>query len=400
MYINLIIIAFTVFAYILFAGRIEKTVISAPILFVLFGIIAGPLVFDLFDFGLNQENYKALAELALALVLFTDASKTNFRVLEHHISTPMRLLFIGLPLTMALGLLAGLLVFKGFSWIELAILACILAPTDAALGNAVVTNKAVPSRIREALNVESGLNDGISVPVLFLLIAIFAAETKGDVSLAFGLGLFARQIGIGLGIGLFVTYIGASLIHYSTVKKWISASLKPLVIIALTFACFSLAQILGGSGFIACFTGGLLYGILSKKIKMPVLLTAEGSANILSLVTWMIFGAVVVSKSISGFTWQIALYAILSLTIVRMLPVYLSLVKSGISSKERFFMGWFGPRGLASIVFAIIITDLHLPHQETVMLTIVCTVLASILLHGISANPLIRLLNKEKTKKG
>lgn len=399
MYVNLVLIASSVFVYSLLAGRIEKTAISGPIIFVILGIIAGPLAFNFFDSGMNEEGYKTLAEVALALMLFTDASNTNFRVLEHNYATPMRLLFIGLPLTIILGLLAGKFVFNGFAWIELAILATILAPTDAALGNAVVTNRAVPSKIREALNVESGLNDGISVPVLFLLIAIFAAETQGDVSFAFGLGLFAKEIGIGLGIGLFVTYVGARLIHYSTTKKWITSSLKPLVIIALTLACFSLAQLLGGSGFIACFTGGLLYGQLSKKYKIESMLSAEGTADILSLITWMIFGAVVVSSSISVFTWHIALYAILSLTIVRMLPVYISLIGSGIPSKERYFMGWFGPRGLASIVFAIIIIDLQLPHQETILLTIVCTILGSILLHGITANPIIKLLFVGKSKK-
>lgn len=399
MYVNLVLIASSVFVYSLLAGRIEKTAISGPIIFVILGIIAGPLTFNFFDSGMNEESYKTLAEVALALMLFTDASNTNFRVLEHNYSTPMRLLFIGLPLTIILGLFAGKLVFAGFAWIELAILATILAPTDAALGNAVVTNRAVPSKIREALNVESGLNDGISVPVLFLLIAIFAAEIQGDVSFAFGLGLFAKEIGIGLGIGLFVTFIGARLIHYSTTKKWITSSLKPLVIIALTLACFSLAQLLGGSGFIACFTGGLLYGQLSKKYKIESMLSAEGTADILSLITWMIFGAVVVSSSISGFTWHIALYALLSLTIVRMLPVYISLIGSGIPSKERYFMGWFGPRGLASIVFAIIIIDLQLPHQETILLTIICTILGSILLHGLTANPIIKLLFVGKSKK-
>ena len=395
MYLNLILIASALLFYSILAGRIEKTAMSGPMLFVLLGIFAGPLFLDLLDIELNLESYKTLAEVALALMLFTDASNTNFQVLEHNIATPLRLLIIGLPLTIVLGLFSGLLVFNGFSLIELAILATILAPTDAALGNAVVTNPAVPSRIREALKVESGFNDGIAVPVLLLFIALFEAGTTGEVGLAFGLGLFVKEIGIGIGIGLSVAYIGTRLIHYGTTKNWITASLKPFVIISLTLCCFSLAQLLGGSGFIACFTGGLLYGRLSKN-KAQFLISAEGSANILSLITWLVFGAVVISDSILGFNWQIALYTVLSLTIVRMLPVYLSQIRSGIAPKERLFMGWFGPRGLASVVFAIIILDLQLPHQETIISAIVYTILASIFLHGLSAKPLIKRLGKSE----
>ena len=391
MYLNLILIASALLIYSILAGRIEKTAISGPMLFVLLGLVSGPLLLDVLDIELNQEGYKTLAEVALSLMLFTDASNTNFQVLEHNIATPLRLLIIGLPLTIVLGLLAGLLVFTGFSWIELAILATILAPTDAALGNAVVTNKAVPSRIREALKVESGFNDGIAVPVLLLFMALFEAGASGEVSLGFGLGLFVREIGIGMGTGLAVAYIGTRLIHHCNTRKWITASLKPFVIISLTLCCFSLAQLLGGSGFIACFAGGLLYGRLSKN-KAQFLISAEGSANILSLITWIIFGAVVVSDAISGFTWQIGLYTVLSLTIVRMLPVYLSQMRTGIAPREKYFMGWFGPRGLASVVFAIIILDLQLPHQETIISTIVCTILASVFLHGLSAKPIIKRL--------
>jgi len=398
MYQNLAILSVFILLYSLFAKRIEKTSISGPILAVLFGVIAGPLLLNILNIQLTSEGYKTFAELALALVLFTDASNTNLKVLEHNIGVPTRLLLIGLPLTIAFGIGAGFLIFNEYSWIEVGILATMLAPTDAALGKAVVTNPKVPSKIREALNVESGLNDGISVPILFLLIAFFTATSIDDVSLQFGLGLFTKEIGVGLAVGLIITFIGDWLTHQSAKHKWISDTWKPIIIIALAFSCFAMAQVLGGSGFIACFSGGLLYGAMNKKHKMDLLKAAEGAGDTFSMITWIIFGAMVIVAYLPDFSWPIVLYAILSLTIIRILPVFISLIKTGFSVKEKLFMGWFGPRGLASIVFAIIVLDIPLPHKPTIILTVVCTILGSIILHGFSAIPFISILNKSLGK--
>jgi len=399
MYLDLTILALFVLLFSLFAKKIETLPISAAILAVGFGFLVGPMVLDIFKISRDSEGYRTLAELALALVLFTDASKTNLRTLENNIKLPSRLLLIGLPLTIVAGGIAGYYTFTGFSWIELCILATMLAPTDAALGKAVVTNPKVPSKIREALNVESGLNDGISVPVLFLLIALFEAQSVGDVSLGFGLGLFAKEIGLGLLVGVGITYFSDKLILFTSSRKWMSITWKPIVIVALAFSCFATAQLVGGSGFIACFTGGLLYGIIHKKNKNELLVAAEGIADTLSLITWFIFGSYVVAIYLFHFTWQVILYTILSLTIVRMIPVLVSLFKSGISLKEKLFIGWFGPRGLASIVFGIIILDVNFPNQKEIILTVVCTILVSVVAHGFSAGPLIKWLNKSVDQK-
>ena len=381
-----------ILVYSLFTKRIEKLPVSGPILYVLFGFLAGPLVFNLFAIEITDESVKTLAELALALVLLNDASKTNLNVLEHNISIPARLLLIGLPLTIFLGFLSGWLIFDSFMWVEMAILATMLAPTDAALGKQVVTNKNVPSKIREALNVESGLNDGICVPVIILLIAIFAAEHLEDVTIGFGFGLLTKEIGIGIIVGLVITFLGDKLVRTSAKHRWIEKSWQPIFIISLTFSCYAIAQMLGGSGFIACFTGGMLFGKINKNRKLELIEASESSGEILSLITWVIFGSVVVSTYIEYFTISVIIYAILSLTLVRIIPVLLSLTKTGLPFKERLFMGWFGPRGLASIVFAIMVLKVDLPNKDTIMITAICTILFSILAHGFSANPLIKKL--------
>jgi NhaP-type Na+/H+ or K+/H+ antiporter len=397
-YQDIVILAGFIFIYSLVATRVEKTALSGPVLAVVVGLLVGPVLLGFFNVKINEEGYRVLAELALALVLFTDAANTNLRVLKHNIKVPARLLLIGLPLTILFGVVAGFLIFNGFSWIEVCILATMLAPTDAALGKAVVTNPKVPSRIREALNVESGLNDGISVPVLFLFIAIFTAESAGDVNFMYGLGLFAEQIGIGLVVGLSIAFVGDRFIHFSAKRNWISLSWKPVVIIALALFCFASAQLFGGSGFIACFSGGLLYGYVNRKHKFELLEAAEGIGDTLSLTTWGIFGALIIPKFFHLFTWDIILYALLSLTAVRMIPVFISLINTGFSFKEKLFMAWFGPRGLASIVFAIIVLDVHMPHLSIITTTVVCTILLSIIAHGISAIPFIKYLNKYEQK--
>lgn len=281
---------------------------------------------------------------------------------------------------------------------EIGILATMLAPTDAALGKAVVSNEAVPSKIREALNIESGLNDGISVPVLFLFIAFFTASQSGtDLGSFYGLQLLIEEIGIGLIAGLSITVITLYIVRFSNAHKWIAESWKPILIITLSFSCFTAAQIAGGSGFIACFAGGFLYGTIGDKYKFGnnAVESAEGAADTLSLGTWFIFGAFVITNFLQEFTWEVALYAVLSLTVIRMLPVYLSLNKTGLQLKDKLFIGWFGPRGLATIVFAIIVLDVPLPHQDTIIITTVCVILLSVVLHGITANPFIKLLNKK-----
>ncbi len=393
-YQNLLIITAFIFLYSLFAKRIEKSFLSGPFLALLVGLIFGPMGLNLFQTRVRGEDYKFIAELALALVLFTDASKANLRVLGKNASLPIRLLLIGLPLTIGFGVLGGFFIFKGFSWIELGILATMLAPTDAALGKAVVSNPAVPVKIRESLNVESGLNDGICVPVLFLLLAFFASQSGESLSSFYGLALLGKEIGIGLLVGCTIAYAGYRLIQFSTKRFWLSESWDTFVLVALSFSCFALAQIAGGSGFISCFAGGFLFGVLKRKSKLKVdlLESAEGAGDTLSLVTWLIFGSLVVAAFIHELSWQIAVYAVLSLTVIRIIPVLLSLINSGVTPKEKLFMGWFGPRGLASIVFAIIVMEVETPHKSTIILTVAFTILLSVVLHGFTAKPFIKRL--------
>jgi NhaP-type Na+/H+ or K+/H+ antiporter len=393
MYETLAIFGLFIFFYSILSGGLEKTPINGALVFTAFGLIIGPLGLKFLNLDIEAEGLSTLAELTLAVLLFADAANADLGKLKQISKIPMRLLLIGLPLTILFGFGAGIILFSGLTLLEIALLATMLAPTDAALGKAVVTNKTVPSKIRESLNVESGLNDGICVPVLFLFIALITtAGAEGGTSLL-AVTLLAEEIGIGGGVGVALTFVGWLLLRRYGNRGWVTQSWKLLAVPSLAVSCFAVAQWIGGSGFIASFVGGMLFGkIVSKEHKHSLLLAAEGTGDTLALITWVVFGAAVVGRSIDSLTWQVLVYAVLSLTLIRMVPVFLSLTGLQLRTDEKLFIGWFGPRGLASIVFIVIVLKEHLPGGETLSLIVVVTVILSVICHGISAIPLVAAL--------
>ena len=404
MYETLAVLALFVLLYSSVAGAVERTWISGPIVFTCFGLLIGPMGFDLLAWETDRELIRSLAEVTLAIVLFTDAAGAHVEVLKKFSWIPVRLLLIGLPLTIALGFGAGFLLIDSSSLFATAVLAAILAPTDAALGKAVVTNEAVPDEIRQSLNAESGLNDGICVPVLLLFLAL-ALDKAGDGGpMPLALSLVVEEIGIGLAVGLVLTFVALGLLKLALRRRWLTHTWMQIPIIALALSCFAVAQYLGGSGFIAAFSGGLLMAFmdahLSRKVKEQFLLASEGTGDTLALITWVIFGSAVVGHAIGNFSWMILLYSFLSLTVIRMLPVFLCLIGKGLKQDTVLFMGWFGPRGLASIVFVVMVIAEKLPGNDTIVAVVVWTIILSVLLHGLSANPLASLYGARADARG
>lgn len=398
LYVVLAIFAGFTFLYSVVAGAVERTWITGPIVFVLFGLLVGPVGFDLLPFETHRETLGNLAEMTLALVLFTDAAGADLKTLRRVAGVPVRLLLVGLPLTIGLGYLVALVLSVNLSLLELALVATMLAPTDAALGKAVVTNAAVPADVRQSLNVESGLNDGICVPVLFVFLALAKQSGGGQDPWHLALALVAEEIGIGFAVGAVLTTLAAQFIKLAHRRRWLTATWAQIPVIGLALTCFATAQLLGGSGFIAAFVGGLLFGALVPGHRRELLEAAEGTGDVFALITWVIFGVAVVGQSVGSFEWRIVLYALLSLTLIRMLPVFLCLTGTGLSTETKLFMGWFGPRGLASIVFGIIVLNEGLPHGGTMAMAVSCTVIFSVLGHGVTANPWARTFGARTRK--
>jgi NhaP-type Na+/H+ or K+/H+ antiporter len=304
------------------------------------------------------------------------------------------MLLIGLPGAIVLGFGFAVLMFDALSLYEAAILATMLAATDAALGKAVITNPAVPARIREGLNIESGLNDGICVPILLFFIALAVSGKGGHSSSA--LALLVQELGIGMAVGMGLALFGAVLMRWCSKQGWVTDIWMQVTLVGLAIASFSIAQSLHGSGYIAAFTGGLLFGHIAKEQIHKLVLAAEGLGETLALLTWLLFGAMVIGPAFNLFSWEVVAYALLSLTVIRIVPIFLSLSGSGESISSRLFLGWFGPRGLASVVFAIIVVNAGVPNAKFLTLIVICTVFLSLIAHGISANPLAKWIGKKE----
>jgi sodium/hydrogen antiporter len=375
-------------AYAALSGRIAGTSLTAPMVFVAVGLLLGSEVAGLIDLAPAGEHVKALAEATLAVVLFADASRIDLRALRGEVAIPARLLSIGLPLTLVAGFAAAVALLGALSWPEALLLAVVLAPTDAALGQAVVTLPRLPSRVRQSLNVESGLNDGICVP-LFLIVLAFATAESETISDSSAVRLVAEQIGYGALAGAIAGAAGAAAVLVASRASNREAAWLQIVPLAAAALAWGIAHPIGGSGFIAAFVGGVVFQMLRRDSEGEVGLLIEELGDVLGAVTFVIFGAVLLGPALGDLTVPILVYAILSLTVIRMAPVALALAGTGARRETVGFLGWFGPRGLASIVFALMLEeDGGLPHEETIMLTVFVTVGLSVLLHGLTAAPL------------
>jgi NhaP-type Na+/H+ or K+/H+ antiporter len=385
------IIAAGVLLYALVSKRLEGSVISLPIVFVVFGWLIGGGGFGLVHLDLDHGVVHVIAEVTLVLVLFADATRIDLKRLIADHNLPQRTLLAGLPLIILAGGFLAMIMFPAMSWAAAFLLAAILAPTDAALGQSVVSNPIVPVRIRQALNVESGLNDGIVLPVV-LIFAICAGAPASGSSGTVDLAVFAlKQVGLGPLAGIAVGAFGAFAINRADRRGWMTQPFEGVAILAVAAMAYVSAELIGGNGFIGAFVGGMIFGARLREKCVFLLEFMETEGQLLTLMTFLIFGAAMVPEVAQAVTWTIVLYALLSLTAVRMVPIALSISGTGLSVASNLFLGWFGPRGLASILFVLLILERYpVPGAETVYVTVVLTVLMSVALHGVTAGPFAR----------
>ena len=367
--------------YALVSRRLVTTPLTGPMLFVLFGLLIGPSGLGIMSGTGNHHVATVTFEATLVLVLFTDAMAVNRGSWRSEVALPARLLGIGLPLTIALGWLLAAAMFGRLSIWEAAIVATILAPTDAALGQAVVSNPRVPEVIRQALNVESGLNDGIVLPILLVFLALAEHATEHTVFVV----VFLKAVLLAAGIGVAVGWAGAWTVIRLAKRGWIGRRWQQIYVLALAALTYGLATPLGGSGFIAAWVGGCAMGFGLRGELPEIRELPEEVANLLTMASFLVFGALYAGGSLGDTTGTIALYAALSLTLVRMLPVALSSAGTGMARPTVAYLGWFGPRGLASIIFADLIIEHALPQASLITNVVNVTVVASVLLHGATA---------------
>ena len=398
--------AITAFAVLLFgwsvvSGRLERLDVTGPILFVAAGLLLCNGPWAVVDIKVESRGVHELAEITLVLLLFAAAAQVIPRDLLRHAGLPTRLLAVGLPLTLLLGGAAAAVLLTGLPWEMAVLLGAVLAPTDAALSASVVSDRTLPLSIRRSLNVESGLNDGIATPVVTAFIAASAAVigmgVVEDTASASGPDALIDLAG-GVLIGAVVGYVGGVVVSWARARRWIAPGGRRIAVSTLPILAFLVADETGVNYFVAAFVAGLAFRLGTGQDDEEATELPELIGQVLSLAVWGVFGAALLLDGLERVDWRIAVYAVLSLTVVRMLPVAISMIGAGFSRPATLFIGWFGPRGLASVVFGLLIVEelpVDDPRVQTLLSTIVLTVLLSVIAHGISGRPLTAWMGRQ-----
>jgi NhaP-type Na+/H+ or K+/H+ antiporter len=390
----LAILAALIFLYSLLSHRLESTIITGPMIFTTAGILLFFAMPDQFGAVFDIKPVLLLMEIALAVVLFTDGTRIKISELIGSATLPGRLLVIGMPLIILAGTIAAALMFTELSIWEAAILGAILAPTDASLGHAVMSSKRVPVRIRQALNVEAGLNDGLALPFLMLFIAL--ARVDLPLSDRSWIVYFLQEVGFGILLGLLFGWIGGWLMGQANKRRWMAQPLQQLALLSIAVLGWAVIDVSPGNSFIGIFVAGLLIKNGYESAGEQMVEFSEVWGQLLNLFVFAVFGTLV-GPVLGNFGALVGLYAILSLTVVRMLPVGISLIGARLQRSSVIFMGWFGPRGLASIVLGLIFLkqEANLAGEQIISLVVMLTVLLSVFAHGISAAPVINIYARQ-----
>ena len=386
-----IIVLLAVLGYCAVSERARRSVFTPPIAFAALGLVLGPAALGWLDADVDDAVVHVLAEATLVVILFADASRIDLHTLRLELGLPVRLLLVGMPLTILLGFVAGLWLLPELGLWEVAVLAALLAPTDAALGSAVVEQEVVPLRVRQALNVESGLNDGMALPfvAIFAGLAAAAANVGGSEPPDGGWIVHAvAQVTLGPLAGVVCALGGARLASRAARSAWSAPGHEQLMGITIALLSFAAAELIGGNGFIAAFAAGMTARHVAPAFCERTHELVEAEGHVLMLLVFFALGAVLAWPAIRATGGAALLYAALSLTVVRMIPVALAMIGTGVRPATTLFLGWFGPRGLASVVVGLLILgETELPHRLLIWETCMLTVLMSMLLHGLTAVP-------------
>ena len=386
------ILMLLVLAWAVLSNLLATVNITGPLVLLVAGYLLGNPAWGPLAVDVDAPSVHLLAEVTLALLLFADASRVNVAQLRRDAAFPARLLGLGLPITILLGALAAALLFDDMSWALAGFVGATLAPTDAALSAQVVNDDRIPMRLRRALNVESGLNDGIVTPLVVFTLAVVATDLGLEDHGHDGVAGALLELALGVVVGLAIGLGSAVVIGLASRRRWVGDGGRRLATLAAALTSFALAGAIDGNGFIAAFVAGIAFGAavpeeldVGELGELPELI-----GELLALAVWFLFGAALLPVAFDHFSVSTLAYALLSLTVIRMVPVALALTGTGMDRPTVLFVGWFGPRGLASVVFALLAVE-ELGEASSIgqaIAVVALTVLVSVVLHGVSAGPL------------
>ncbi len=394
--IMLIGISLILVGYGFFSGLLNKYGITGPMAYTAIGFLLSPIVFGNQLLEISSGVVKMISQLGLIIVLFNDSSSLDIKKLKNSWKLTFRLLFVAMPISIIMMFLFGRFLFPDEPQLYIILLVLILIPTDAALGKSVVSDSRIPKNIRNSINIESGLNDGIAFPLL--LTVLFAISGLKDPANSNLFLFFSKQIFLGAIMGVLVGFIGGKIGLVAIRKNWISENMRNLIPIALAILAFYFAEEIGGNGYIASFFGGLFLGNTNETMKNDIKNFSESQGELLVMLSFIIFGLVLIPLTYSYWDIRAFSFAILTLTLLRIIPVIISFWRTDISLPKRLFIGWFGPRGIASVLYILISVQTIGDVSDHVLIFSVATltVLLSIILHGISSLPIVKLYSKKE----
>jgi sodium/hydrogen antiporter len=394
----LVVIMAILLAWALVAGRLARWSITAPLAMVVAGVALTAGSNPVFTIDLETSSFEHTVEVVLAILLFVDATETPGGIFGREPKLTARLLGVALPLTLLAALGVGFLLLPGTGFWMLAVLATVVVPTDFAPAAALIRDRRVPARLRDLLNVESGLNDGLIAPIFLFCLAAVKAQDSSHIAVT-ALADAVPAVLVAIAVGALVGFVGAKLLSRSWRRHWTQPTALRLGVAALPLLTYGLAIVLHGNGFVAAFVAGAFFALATRELPEDALNLTEDVGMLLSLVVWFIFGRAI-NQVAGGITWRVAWYAVLVVTVMRIVPVMLSLLGTSISRRDALFLGWLGPRGLATIVFGLLaFVELTGADADLVADVMVATVVLSIVLHGLSYGPLAALYGRRQREK-
>jgi NhaP-type Na+/H+ or K+/H+ antiporter len=392
-----IVLTVMVLGYAMVSGLVKRWYLAPALIFVLAGIVFGPFVLDVIDVGTGTAGFTVIAQLALTVILFNQAVQLDLSTMFRRREVTFRLLVIGIPLALALGTVTALLVLPVMPLWEAVCLAAIVAPTEVALIDALLEDERVPERIRHALSTESGFYDGFALAALLAALALASDRTDPDAG-RWTLFIVRTEV-VSVAVGLAIGAVGGVVMARSQKREWMSATWAQLATLAVALVCFQAGEGLHGSGFVAAFAGGLAFAFAAKHFDVtPDMQVSEAAGQLLELVVFAMFGSYAVVVGWRDAGWRVVLFAVLALFAVRVLAVGAALLRSDVALRERAFIGWFGPRGIGTLVLGLLVVERGTIEQESLIIQVVAvTVSLSLVVHSLTAWPGIKWLGVAPT---
>ena len=386
------VLTILVLCYAVVSGLVKKWYTAPALIFVLFGIVLGPFGLNFIEGGTDTTSFTVTAQLALTVILFNQAAELDLGAAFRRGDITFRLLVIGIPLALLLGTAAALLVLPVMPLWEAVCLAAIVAPTEVALIDALLEDDRIPERIRHALSTESGFYDGFALAAMLAALALASDQTKPDFA-RWGLFLIRTEL-VSLVVGAAIGALGGWIVARSRRRGWMSDTWAQLATLAIALVCFAAGERSHGSGFVAAFAGGLMFAFVARRVAIrPDTQVSDAAGQLLEFMVFAMFGGYAVIVGWRDADWRVVVFAILALFVVRLIAVHVALIRSGIAMHERTFIGWFGPRGIGTLVLGVLMIgrgEIEQAHLITQVVAV--TVTLSLVVHSATAWAGIRWL--------